>query len=158
MSVCYEPMSSILFLFPLLKHQGCMSAFNPRMKYDSMTGVFTMTRWLYLVLFLTWFDCSVNVTSPSFACIMLIYIYMHQRITNDLGACYVFLYQHVRASCSGFSHVFILTCNGLGYIYSIYCFKTSDHLMLMWNISCWCYFLSSEPKLKHNLFKLHAHH
>lgn len=91
-----------------------MSAFNPRMKYDSMTGVFTMTRWLYLVLFLTWFDCSVNVTSPSFACIMLIYIYMHQHITNDLGACYVFLYQHVRASCSGFSHVFILTCNGLG--------------------------------------------
>lgn len=92
-----------------------MSAFNPRMKYDSMTGVFTMTRWLYLVLCLTWFDCSVNVTSPGFACIMHIYIYMHQhRITNDLGACHVFLYQHVRASCLGFSHVFILTFNGLG--------------------------------------------
>lgn len=30
---------TILFFFPLFKHQGCVSAFNLRMKYDSMTGV-----------------------------------------------------------------------------------------------------------------------
>lgn len=67
---------------------------------------------MYLVLFLTWLDCSINVTSQGFACMHNAYIiYISTHNCCNLG--YVFLYQHVRATFSGFSHLFILTSNGL---------------------------------------------
>lgn len=68
-----------------------------------------------LELFLTWLDCSINVISQDFAWMHHGHtLHMYQfKIADDLGACYMFLYQHVRANCSGFSQVFILTFIGL---------------------------------------------
>lgn len=82
---------------------------------------------MYLVLFLTCSDCSIEVFFFFFlhVCINTVYVYRHI-IAEELGACYVFLYQLVRANCSGvFSFIYINT-QWMEVNYSIYCFQNYD--------------------------------
>lgn len=121
-------------------------------EWNSMTGVFTTTWWLYLVLFLTWFDCSINVSSQGFACMNLhIYIHMYLHvIADDLGACcfYTNMWEQI---VQGFSCIYkhLMDWGKLfNTLTNTLLSDSSDHSMVMWNIWCWCYFLPSEPKLK----------
>lgn len=161
-------------IFKSLSCQYVKNRFYFYFLYSNTRAVWVPSTWewnttLWLVFLLRRGGCILNVTHTvshlvglqykcdfSRYCMYAQYIYTYIPTHNCCNLGYVFLYQHVRATFSGFSHLFILTSNGLKEMIH----NTVFRLLI---IRCWhgifhdgVNFSSSEPELKLTPFNLHA--